>query len=80
MADITDAEEADPTSGPHNNPNHQLLLSLHQCSDSQLWCGTVYNIRFSHMDGNSKLEDNLLNFTTEKKQVNLTDCFYVKVQ
>lgn len=75
-AHITDAEEADPTIAPDDLPNHLLRLILRQIHHC---CGTVNSNKFSHIDGSSKHEDNLVNvIAQQKKQAKLTGFFRVK--
>lgn len=42
------------------------------------YCCTVYNGRFSHLDSVRDLEENVVDFITQKKQANLTASFHVK--
>lgn len=47
VADVTDAKEANPSSGPDNIPNCRLQPGLCQCSDSPLLRHSVQQWIFS---------------------------------
>lgn len=70
--DITDSEQAILLAAVKTFP------TAYACASIQIRhrCGTVYNNVFSNSDGVRKLEDNLMNFITQKKkQANLPDFF-----